>query len=87
MENAVDLDLQAAEVDRNYDAFMRVLGTILSDHRDQLALMRGGEIVGYFATVGDANRAAAQRFGDGIYSIQEVTDEPIDLGFWSHVAH
>ena len=28
-----------------------------------------------------------RRFEDGIFSIQEVTDEPIDLGFWSHVAH
>lgn len=77
---------QKLEVDRNYDAFTRILGTILSDHRDQLALMRDGEVVGFYPTPREALQAAAQKFPDRIFSIQEVTDEPIDLGFWSHVA-
>jgi len=81
----VDVERRREEVDRNYDAFMRVLGSILDEHRDQLALMRDGEIVGYFDKPGDAYRAGLERFADGIFSIQEVTDEPIDLGFWSHV--
>jgi len=82
----MNAERQRVEVDRNYDAFMRVLGSILGDHRDQLALMRDGEIVGYFDKPREALRAAAELFPDGIFSIQEVTDEPIDLGFWSHVA-
>jgi hypothetical protein len=83
----VDAQRQRQEVDRNYDAFNRVLGSILEEHRDQLALMRDGLIVGYFQTPKEALRAAYERFPDGIFSIQEVTDEPIDLGFWSHVGH
>jgi hypothetical protein len=83
---SMDDALQQEEVDRNYDVFMRMLASILEEHRDQLALMRGGAIVGYFETPRDALLAAAERFPDGIFSIQEVTDEPIDLGFWSHVA-
>lgn len=78
---------QRIEVDRNYDAFMRMLGSILSEHRDQLALMRDGRIVGYFDRPREALQAASELFADGIFSIQEVTDEPIDLGFWSHVGH
>ena len=81
----MDVQRQREEVDRNYDAFTRVLGTILSDHRDKLALMRDGGIVGYFDTPRQALEAAYERFADGVFSIQEVTDEPIDLGFWSHV--
>ena len=77
---------QRAEVDRNYDAFVRMLGTILPDHRDKLALMRDGAIVGYHGSPGEAYRAGVEQFPDGVFSIQEVTDEPIDLGFWSHVA-
>ncbi|HEU5066982.1 MAG TPA: hypothetical protein VFT61_02180 [Sphingomicrobium sp.] len=77
---------QRLEVDRNYDAFVRKLGALLSQHRDELALMRDGEIVDFFDTPADAFRAGVERFPDGIFSIQEVTDEPIDLGFWSHVA-
>ena len=82
----MDLARQRQEVDRNYDAFVRVLGTILPEHRDQLALMRDERIVGYYANPRDALHAATELFPDGIFSIQEVTDEAIDLGFWSHVA-
>ena len=81
----MDVERQRLEVERNYDAFTRMLGSILQDHRDQLALMRDGQVVGYFHTPREALRAATDLFEDGIYSIQEVTDEPIDLGFWSHV--
>lgn len=83
----MDLERQRQEVDRNFDAFTRMLGSILSDHRDQLALMRDGHIIGYFGTPREALQAAHEQFPDGIFSIQEVTDEPIDLGFWSHVGH
>jgi hypothetical protein len=83
----MDAQRQRQEVDRNYDAFNRMLGSILEEHRDQLALMHDGLIVGYFRTPREALRAAYERFPDGIFSIQEVTDEPIDLGFWSHVGH
>lgn len=82
----MDQARQKFEVDRNYDVFMRLLASILTEHRDQYALMRDGEIVGFFDKPGEANRAGMELFDDGIFSIQEVTDEPIDLGFWSHVA-
>ena len=77
---------QKLEVDRNYDEFMRMLAGLLAEHRDQLALMRDGEIVGFYESPRKALEAATERFPDGIFSLQEVTDEPIDLGFWSHVA-
>ena len=73
-------------MDHNFDVFQRVLSALIVDHRDQFALMREGEIVGFFDKPGDANRAGMDRFPDQIFSIQEVTDEPIDLGFFSHVA-
>ena len=82
----MDAARQKHEVDRNYDAFMRMLASLLPEHRDEYALMRDGEVVGFFEKPGEANRAGVERFADGIFSIQEVTDEPIDLGFWSHVA-
>lgn len=77
---------QRLEVDRNYDAFVRLLAKILPKHRGQYALMRERKIVAYFDAPGDANIEGTNRFPDGVFSIQEVTDEPIDLGFWSHVA-
>ena len=81
----MNAQLQNQQVDDNYDAFMLRLPDILSDHRDQLALMRDGEIVGYFDTPHSALVAADAMFSDQIYSIQEVTDEPLQLGYWSDV--
>ena len=81
----MDAARQKQQVDHNYDVFSRMLGSILPEHRDQLALMRDGSVVGYFETPRAALTAASELFPDGIFSIQEVTDEPIDLGFWSHV--
>lgn len=80
------MDRQKEQVDRNYDAFVRQLADILPEHRDEHALMRDGAIVDFFAKPGDAYRAGVARFADGIFSIQEVTDEPIDLGLWSHAS-
>jgi hypothetical protein len=77
---------QKLQVDENYDAFMRMLSSLLPEHRDQYALMRDREVAGFYDTPRQALEAAAQKFPDGIFSIQDVTDEPIDLGFWSHVA-
>lgn len=82
----MNLARQKREVEQNYDAFVRMLGAILADHRDQLALMRDGKVVGFYCTPREALEAATAKYADGIFSIQEVTDEPIDLGFWSHVA-
>lgn len=82
----MDAERQRQEVDRNYDVFMRILSDLLPEHRDEYALMRDGEIIGFFTKPGDAHKAGVKTYADGIFSIQEVTDEPIDLGFWSHVA-
>jgi hypothetical protein len=82
----MDFERQKLQVDTNYDVFSRLLASFLPDHRDQLALMRDGEVIGFYDTPRAALEAAADKFPDEIFSIQEVTDEPIDLGFWSHVA-
>lgn len=81
----MDRERQRREVDVNYDAFMRILATLLPHHRDRYALMRDGAVVEIFDKPGDANVHGIGRYPDEIFSIQEVTDEPLDLGFWSHV--
>ncbi|UVO50979.1 hypothetical protein M0208_10785 [Sphingomonas sp. SUN019] len=81
----MDRLLQRQQIDQNYDAFQRVLGVVLATHRDEHALIRDREIIGYFTSAGDAYRAGLRRFPDHRFSIQEVTDEPIDLGLHSHV--
>jgi len=83
----MDKQRQDEEVDRNYEAFKKLLASLLPDHRDQLAVMRDEQVVGFFDTPHEALEFAYARFPDEIFSIQDVTDEPLDLGFWSHAAH
>jgi hypothetical protein len=81
-----DRERQRRQINENYDVFVRQLGDLLPLHRDKYALMRDGKIIGIFDNPGEANRIGIEMFADEFFSIQEVTDEPIDLGFWSHVA-
>jgi len=67
----------------NYKAFLEVLSEIHESHQGQFALLRDGKIVEFFSTFEDAFKAGKQLFPDGIISIQEVSDVPIDLGFFS----
>ncbi len=81
---AAGTDPKHEEVRKNYEAFMRQLPELLAPHRGKFALMHGGAIVEYFDTPGDAHRAGQKLFTDGLFSIQEVTDSSVDLGFFSY---
>jgi len=71
------------EVDANYDFFQRNLALLMPDHRDSYALIRHRRIEGFFDKPGEAYRVGLERFDDEIFSIQQVTDEIEDLGFFS----
>jgi len=77
----------AAEVDANYDYFLRHLGEFLTHHAGRYAVLKGRKVVDFFDKPGEAYQFACDSIPDGVFSIQEVTDEPIDLGFFSHVGH
>ena len=73
------------QIARNYHVFTQALPTLLSSHQGKFALMRDGEIVEFFDTARDAYVAGQRLFkDDGIFSVQEVVEAPVDLGFFSH---
>jgi hypothetical protein len=84
MEPQVDKDRLKAEVDANYDFLQRHLADYLPDREGQYALLRNRGLVGFFEKPGDAYREGLARFSDGLFSIQEITTEPLDLGFFSY---
>jgi hypothetical protein len=84
MEPQVDKDRLKAEVDANYDFLQRHLATYLPGREGQYALLRQRELVGFFEKPAEAYREGLARFSDGLFSIQEVTTEPLDLGFFSY---
>lgn len=73
------------EIDRNMFAFQSQLAGILEKHRGHFALLRDQQIIEIFQSLRKAIEVAHHKFSDGRFSIQEVTDRPIDLGFFSHV--
>lgn len=74
-------------VDKNYEAFRQVLPNIVKDHAGQFALLHSGEIVEYFDTANDAAKTGKHLFEDGEFSVQEVTNSPVNLGYFSYAQH
>ena len=74
------------EIRRNYDYFKSIVGTLMSDHSGEVALIHDQNVVAFYPTAIDAVQAGSKRFGDVPFSIQEVVDHPIDLGFLSHAS-
>ena len=72
------------QVDKNYEAFVAMLPNILPIHQNKYALMKDGEVVGYYSTLEDAYMTANKFYHDQPFSVQKVTDIPVDLGFFSH---
>lgn len=75
------------EIDANYDFFRRTLTRYIPDHSGQYALLHDRQIIGFFDKVGQASAAGNVAFPDGMFSIQQVMDEPADFGFFSHVSY
>lgn len=71
-------------LDKNFAAFRKVLPTIMQQHAGRFALMRNAEIVAFFDTARDAVIAGEHLYENGEFSIQEVTQTPINLGRFSY---
>jgi hypothetical protein len=72
------------EIERNYGAFLGLLGELMRHDEGRYALLRNCRLEGVFDTPGEAVRGGFARFGDHDFSIQLITDKPVDLGFYSH---
>jgi hypothetical protein len=73
--------LTQREVDQNFDYFERNLARYLVEHPNQYVLLHERQEIAFFDRAIDAYQEGKRRFPDGKFSIQQVTDEPLDLGF------
>jgi hypothetical protein len=78
---------QQQQVDGNLDFFVSELPKLTQTHMGQFALLRHKEITDFFSTPVDALKAGRSLYPDGLFSIQQVTEAPIDLGFFSHAGN
>lgn len=72
------------ETERNYAAFMSKLPDLLESHRGEYALLHVQQVVGYYNSAAEAVMAGLTRYGAGAYSVQEVSGEVENLGFYSY---
>jgi hypothetical protein len=83
----VDRGALQQEIDGNLQAFRQQLPKLMGAHRDKYALLRHGEVVGIYDTALDAQTAGRKIYRDELFSIQKVSDEPLELGVFSNAVH
>lgn len=81
MSHAVEV-----EIERNYAVFKDMLDDLLKAAEGRYALFHDRELKGLFDTAGEAGRAGYTQFEDKPFSIQLVSKEPVDLGFFSYAS-
>lgn len=84
MKEEPELVARQREVDANYQAFLDLLPSLLESDPGSFVLMRQRKTVQLFDTLGDAAAAGHLKFDDGLFSVQEVTEQVADLGYFSH---
>ena len=67
------------EITQNYEAFLKKLPGLLAHHRGKFALMRHREVIGIYSILGDAVREGIRRYENVPFSVQEITDELVEL--------
>ncbi len=81
-----NLSAQQKEVDVNAEAFFEMLPSLIEQgYGGKFALMHEGKIEVVFETFADALAAGDRIFSDKPFSIQEITDTPINLGSYSYL--
>ena len=76
-------EIQAA-VDKNFAAFKAKLPELIKEYPGKYVVMRDEKVVEAFDSVRDARIYGESQFPDGLFSIQQVTTQLADLGFFSH---
>ncbi len=78
---------QEQEVEKNFSAFTSMLDELMGQNNGRWALLRHGALIEIFDTVSDAHVAAWKLFSDGLFSVQEITKQSVDLGFYSYAGY
>lgn len=77
-------DAKLAEIDRNLEMFLQLLPSLVAEHKGEYALLRRGAVVEYHQSAPDAQIAGNRRFADRMFSIQQITDEAVELRRYSY---
>jgi hypothetical protein len=77
-------DVHHAEVDDNFLAFTKMLPELLQSSPGKFALLHNQNLVAVFNSSIAAFIEGMKQFGENRYSIQEISDQADNLGFYSY---
>jgi hypothetical protein len=72
-------------VDENYKAFTSILPGLIKSKAGKFVVMRDKKPVEFFDTFRDAMIYGTNTYKDELFSVQEITDKALDLGWFSDV--
>ena len=72
------------EVDQNYEAFQGLLPELMQTSHGKWALLHNKEVEAVFDTAIDACVAGEKLYPNKLFSVQEITERIVDLGWYSH---
>lgn len=81
---SIQPDIKQRIVDENYKAFSEKLPELMKNYAGKFVVMRNKEVMGFFDTSRDAMIHGTRTYPDGLFSVQEVTQKIVDLGWFSH---
>ncbi len=73
------------EVDMNYDFFKAQISQLKSDHLNKFVLLHDKKISNFYTSEDDAIKIGTEKYGEGNFSVQQVNDSSIELGYQSYV--
>ncbi len=68
------------EVDNNFAYFKSQLPKLKETRLKEFALLHKQQIIDFFEIENDAINAGIEKYGEGCFSVQQVSDTSIDLG-------
>ncbi|MCY4262553.1 MAG: hypothetical protein OXC97_04465 [Candidatus Dadabacteria bacterium] len=77
-----DRNKKLAEIRENFEAFETFLPSIKQKYIGEFAVLREKQIVDYFDSMEDAVKYADTKYENGVYSIQQVDNRIVDLGYF-----
>lgn len=81
------MDRRTQEVQSNYQFFQTVVASLMLEHEGKYALLHDRAVVSVYSRPLDAVIEGNRLYSDGLFSVQRVTDRPVDLGFLSNAAN
>ncbi len=72
-----------SQLDKNQAAYEAIQPEMEDKHMGRVALMHDGEVVEVYNDSGDAYKIGCEKFGLGKFSLVNVGEQPISLGFFT----